>query len=80
MNELFDSKSIMMGAYCELVESLVMLNRKIVWQDDGISYTPSTSYCERVVEAPNLQNAKTVVTSAVRESDKVDREGIREYS
>ena len=39
-NKHFESKHIMMRASSDLGKSLVMLNRKIVWQEDGIAYNP----------------------------------------
>ena len=50
-----ESKHTMMGASSDLGESLVMLNRRIVWQDDGIAYIPDKrDTLERVVDALNL--------------------------
>ena len=40
MNKHFESEHIMMVASGDLGKSLVMLNRKIVWEDDGIAYEP----------------------------------------
>ena len=51
-----------------------MLNSEIVRQDYGIAYKPGTRSFERVVEA--------LVWSrhAVRDSENIDREGIRDCS
>ena len=74
----FGSKHTVMGASSDLAKSLVMLNRKILWQDNGIAHIPDKRHRERVVEALNLQHAKTVVTPAVRESESFDVESTRE--
>ena len=76
----FESKHTMMAASHDLGKSLIMLNRKIVWQDSGIAYIPDKRRCQRVVEALNLQRAKAMVTPAVRESESIDGERIRECS
>ena len=57
-----------------------MLNRKSLWQDDGIAHIPDTRHCERVVGALNVQHAKTVVTPADKESGSVGGESMRECS
>ena len=44
------------------------------------TYIPDKRHCERVVEALNLQHLKAMVTPAVRESESVDGESIRECS
>ena len=62
MDKHFESKHTVMGAFSDLAKSLVMLNRKILWQDNGIAKIPGKRHCERVVEALNLQHAKTVVS------------------
>ena len=72
MDTHFESKHTVMGASSELAKSLVMLNRKILWQDIGIAQIPDKRHCERVVEPQDLQHAKTVVTPAVRESGSAD--------
>ena len=77
MDKHVESKHTMMGAFSDLGQSLVMQKRRIVWQDVRIGYIPDKRHCERVVEALNLQHAKTVVTPAVRESESVDGERIR---
>ena len=59
----------MIGASSELAKSLVMLNRKILWQDSGVAQILDRRHSERVVEAQDLQHAKTVVTPAVRERE-----------
>ena len=76
----FEWKHIMMEASSDLSKSLVMLNRKFVWQDGGNAYKTDTRKCKRVVEALNLKRAKTVVPPAVRESENVECESIRECS
>ena len=63
----FETKHIMMGQSSDLWMSWVLLNRKIVWQDNGIENIPDNWHCERVVEALNLHHAKTVTTPAVKE-------------
>ena len=68
---------MMMVASSDLGKSQVMLNRKIVWQDEGFAYKPDTRHCERVVEALNVQHSTTVVTPAVRDIENVDCESIR---
>ena len=70
----------MMVASSDLGKSLVMLNRRIISQDDGIAHIPDKRRCERVVEALNLQHAKTVVTAAVKESESADGESTRKCS
>ena len=69
MDKHFESKPAVLGASSDLAKSLVMLNRTILWQDNGIAYIPDNRHCERVVEALNLQHA--VVMPAVRERAKV---------
>ena len=66
MDKNFESKHTMMEASSDPAKSLVMLNRKIVWKDNGNAYIPDKRHCERVVEALNLQHARTVVTPAER--------------
>ena len=39
-----ESEHLMGGASSELGKSLVMLNRKFVWQDDGISYIETRDF------------------------------------
>ena len=52
----------------------------MLWQETGVACIQDKKHCERVVEALNLQHAKTVVTPAVRQSESVDGENIRECS
>ena len=81
MDKHSESKHTVVGRpSSDLVESLVMLNRKSVWQETGVACIQDKKHCERVVEALNLQHAKTVVTPAVRQSESVDGENIRECS
>ena len=40
VDEHFETKHTVMGASSDLAKSLVMLNRKILWQDNGIAYIP----------------------------------------
>ena len=54
----FKSKHRMVEASSDLGKSLVMLSRKIVWQDDGTAYNPDRRHCDRVLEALSLQHAK----------------------
>ena len=61
MDKHFESKHTLMRPSSDLAKSLVMLNRKILWQDNGIVYILEKRHCERVVEALYLQHAKTVV-------------------
>ena len=70
MDKHFESKLAVLGASSDLAESLVMLSRKILWQDNGVEYIPNKRHRERVVEALSLQHAKTVVTPAVRERER----------
>ena len=73
-------KTFRFEAHHDGSKSLVMLNKETVRQDDGVAHQPDTRQCQRLVGALNLQHAKTVVTTAVRESENADREGIREGS
>ena len=70
MDKNLESKHTVMEASSGLAKSLVMLDRKILWQDNGIAYFPDKRHCERVVAPLNLQHAKTVVAPAVRERER----------
>ena len=72
----FKSKHTVMGASSDLSKSLVMLNRKILWQGNGNACIPDKILCEKL----NLQHPKTVITPAVGESESVDCESTRECS
>ena len=63
----FESKHTAVWASSDLAKSLVMLNRKILWQDNGTAHIPDTRHCERAVEALNLQHAKDGHASRQRE-------------
>ena len=43
----FESKHTMMEASIDIGKSQVMLNRKIIWQSDGIAYIPDKIHFER---------------------------------
>ena len=45
-NTHLESKHVVMRASSDLGKSLVMLNRKIVWQDDRIPYKLDIRHCE----------------------------------
>ena len=47
MDKHFESKHTVVGASSDLAKSLVMLNRKILRQDNGIAYIPDNKHCER---------------------------------
>ena len=78
-DEHFESKNTVKRAPSGLAKSLVMKNKKL-WQDIEIAYIPDRRHCKRVVEALDLQHAKTVVTPAVGESECADGESTRECS
>ena len=40
MDKHFESKLAVLGASSDLAESLVMLSKKILWQDNGVEYIP----------------------------------------
>ena len=65
----FEANHTMVGAGQDMSKSMVMLNRKITWHDNGIMYEPDPRHCERVVEALELKQANKVGTPAVKESE-----------
>ena len=77
LDKHFESKHTVMEASSKLAKLMVMLTRKIVWQDNGIAYILDNVLRERVVEALNLQHVETLVTPAVTESESVDGESMR---
>ena len=60
MNKLFEAKHIVMGEPRSLQKSIVMLNRRISWRNSGIVYELDTKHCQRIADALNLKQARTV--------------------
>ena len=69
MDKHFEAKHTVMGESSSLKESVVMLNRRISWRNSGIMYEPNTKHCQRIVEALNLQQAKTAGSPAVKDNE-----------
>ena len=68
MDKHFEAKHTVMGESRSLKKLIVMLNRRTSWRSYGIMYEPDTKHCQRIVEALNLQQAKTVGSLAVKEN------------
>ena len=69
MDKHFEAKHTVMGESSSLKKSIVMLNRRISWRNSGIMYEPDTKHCQRIVEALNLQQAKTAGSPAVKDNE-----------
>ena len=68
LDKHFEAKHTVMGESRSLKKSIVMLHRRISWRNSGIMYEPDTKHCQRIVDALNLKQAKTVGSPAVKEN------------
>ena len=71
MDKHFESKHTMMRASSDVAKSLVMLNRKIWWQDNGIA-----KILEKLAEALNLLHAKLELQGRGQAGHPVRCEGV----
>ena len=69
MDQHFEAQHTVMGESRSLKKSIVMLNRRISRRSYGIMYELDTKHCQRIVEALNLQQAKTMGSLAVKENE-----------
>ena len=53
VDEHFEAKHTVIGESRGLMESIVMLNKRISWRSSGIMYEPDTKHCQIIVEELN---------------------------
>ena len=69
MDKHFEAKYTVMGESRSLKKSIVMLHTRISWRTSGIMYELDAKHFQKIVEAWNLQQAKTVGSPAVKENE-----------
>ena len=70
----FETEHTMMRTSSALGNSFIMLNRRLVWQKNGVDNIPDHRHCDRVGKALHLHHAKVVATPAVKENEHLKKE------